>query len=106
MASHQQQGLQSKTRDELYQMAREQHVSGSSDMSKEELIRALGGSQKSGSSQREDSHSRDTHQASGRSESHSRGSSSAPGHGGGQGDTPPPRGAKPQDYKNIPGNQS
>jgi len=28
------------------------------------------------------------------------------GHGGGQGDRPAPRGSKPQDWKNIPGNQS
>ncbi len=31
---------------------------------------------------------------------------SAPGQGGGQGDTPAPKNADPQDYKNVPGNQS
>lgn len=35
-----------------------------------------------------------------------RNDTSAPGHGGGKGDTPAPKGAKPKDYKNIPGNQS
>ena len=32
--------------------------------------------------------------------------SAMPGHGGGQGDTPAPEGAKPEEYKNIPGNQT
>lgn len=31
---------------------------------------------------------------------------SKPGQGGGKGDTPAPEGAKPEDYKDIPGNQT
>lgn len=29
-----------------------------------------------------------------------------PGHGGGKGDTPAPKGSNPSQWKNIPGNQS
>lgn len=32
--------------------------------------------------------------------------SAKPGHGGGQGDSPQPSGTDPQEWKNIPGNQS
>ena len=32
--------------------------------------------------------------------------SSLPGRGGGQGDTPKPKGSKPSQWKNTPGNQS
>ena len=32
--------------------------------------------------------------------------SAQPGQGGGAGDAPRPKGSKPQDWKNIPGNQS
>jgi hypothetical protein len=32
--------------------------------------------------------------------------SAKPGRGGGQGDTPPPEGTDPREWKNIPGNQS
>lgn len=31
---------------------------------------------------------------------------SQPGHGGGQGDTPAPKAASPDDYKDVPGNQT
>lgn len=32
--------------------------------------------------------------------------SAQPGHGGGRGDTPAPAGTSPEDWKNVPGNQS
>jgi hypothetical protein len=32
--------------------------------------------------------------------------SAKPGHGGGQGDAPQPEGTRPEEWKNIPGNQS
>lgn len=108
MASHDKQDLQSMTREELYEKARAQDIPGKSGMSKEELIQALkgSGSHDSGSHGRS-SHDSDSHRAQGHSASHTRNDASArSGQGGGKGDMPSPRNASPQDYKNIPGNQT
>jgi DNA end-binding protein Ku len=71
MASQKQEELQSKTRQELYEMAKEQGIPGKSDMTKEELIQALSGSQRGGSSHQSGSHGRSSQQAQGRSGSRS-----------------------------------
>ncbi|MEN3308167.1 MAG: hypothetical protein V7603_4369 [Micromonosporaceae bacterium] len=64
---------------DLVEMARRKGVQGVERMNKEEILRAIGIDQPG---------------------------SSAPGQGGGPGDRPAPAGTKPQDWKNIPGNQS
>jgi hypothetical protein len=68
----------------LYEIARDKDIPDKSEMNKAQLVNAL-------------------HKADGDGgQSHQ----SKPGHGGGQGDTPPPKGADPDQYKNIPGNQT
>jgi hypothetical protein len=84
--------LESKTREELYEIAKEEEIPHKSKMNKEELIDALSG--KGGHEKQKESHHKEKKDPS------------QPGQGGGQGDTPAPKGAKPEDYKNIPGNQS
>jgi hypothetical protein len=64
---------------ELAQRARKAGVRNVDQMNKEEMIRAMGGEIPR---------------------------SKMPGQGGGQGDAPQPKGSRPQDWKNIPGNQS
>jgi hypothetical protein len=64
---------------EVAERARKAGVKGIENMNKEEMIRAMGGGQPE---------------------------SAKPGRGGGQGDSPQPAGTRPQDWKNIPGNQS
>jgi hypothetical protein len=63
---------------EVAEMARRAGVQGVERMNKEEILRAMGDRVKS----------------------------AMPGKGGGHGDRPAPAGSKPQDWKNIPGNQS
>jgi hypothetical protein len=75
----QQQDLYQMKTGEVADRARKAGVKGIENMNKDEMIRAMGGSQPE---------------------------SRKPGRDAGQGDTPPPRGSKPQDWKNIPGNQS
>jgi hypothetical protein len=67
------------TTGEVAEMARRAGVKGVEQMNKEEMLRAMGkGAPKS----------------------------AQPGQGGGRGDRPAPPGTKPQDWKNIPGNQT
>jgi hypothetical protein len=77
---HNDNDLQNKTQEELAQMAKGIPGISQPEMSKEELIDAI--------KQHKKSHD-----------------PSAPGQGGGQGDTPPQSG-NPADWKNQPGNQS
>jgi hypothetical protein len=65
---------------EVAARARKAGVTGVENMNKDQMIRAIGGG--------------------GQPES------KKPGRGGGQGDHARPPGTKPQDWKNIPGNQS
>lgn len=71
--------LQMMKTGEVVQMAREAGIQQPERMNKEQLIQAMGGGN---------------------------GGSSKPGRGGGRGDTPAPKGSQPQDWKNVPGNQS
>lgn len=64
---------------EVANLARKAGVQGVEHMNKQQLIEAMGAAPPK---------------------------SAMPGQGGGQGDTPPPPGTRPQDWKNIPGNQS
>jgi hypothetical protein len=73
------QDLQSMKTGEVAEKALQAGVEGVEDMNKSEMIEAMGG---------------------GGDES------SQPGHGGGQGDTPPREGSDPSEWKNQPGNQS
>lgn len=87
--------LEEMTRDELYEMAKEREIPGKSSMTKEELIKALGKEGKSGGQ-----HKSESKHGSSKSESH------GSHHGGQKEKDPAPKGAKKEDYKNIPGNQT
>lgn len=70
---------QQKTTGQVAQDAKRQGVENTSQMDKEEMIEAMRGGGDN---------------------------PSAPGHGGGQGDSPQPKGTSPDDWKDVPGNQS
>jgi hypothetical protein len=67
------------TTGEVVEQARKAGIKNPERMNKEQMLRAMG---------------------------YSPPQSAQPGQGGGQGDTPPPRGSDPKQWKNIPGNQS
>lgn len=86
--------LRNMTRNELYEIAKEENIPGKSTMHKDELISAI-----------ENRHKGEKHES--RKHGHKKSDdSSQPGHGGGKGDAPQPKGASPDEFKNIPGNQS
>ncbi|WP_213453357.1 Rho termination factor N-terminal domain-containing protein [Rhizomonospora bruguierae] len=64
---------------EIVEVARQAGIRNPEKMNKDQLIQALGGGGAN---------------------------SSQPGRNGGRGDRPPPKGSSPQEWKNIPGNQS